>query len=139
MKRNNSRIKAMMVLYHYDLMNEELDIDYINKIINESGKVLCDEEFFRELVQGVISHLDSINHIINLNIKNWTLDRMSVVDRNLIRIGVYEMLYTATPKNIIINEIINITHEYSDLGDKNAARFNNRLLDEIRKSIDGKQ
>ncbi|MCK9537449.1 MAG: transcription antitermination factor NusB [Bacilli bacterium] len=137
MKRNNSRIKAMMVLYHYDLMNEKTDINYFNKIINEDEEVLSDEEFFDELVEGVIEHLEEINRIINLNIKNWTLDRMSVVDRALIRIGVYEMLYTDTPKNIIINEIINLTHEYSDLGDKNAARFNNRLLDEIRKNIDG--
>ncbi|MDD4388997.1 MAG: transcription antitermination factor NusB, partial [Bacilli bacterium] len=107
MKRNNSRIKAMMVLYHYDLMNEKTDINYFNKIINEDEEVLSDEEFFDELVEGVIEHLEEINRIINLNIKNWTLDRMSVVDRALIRIGVYEMLYTDTPKNIIINEIIN--------------------------------
>jgi N utilization substance protein B len=127
----------MMVLYSHEITGELIDFDYLSEIINEEGEVPCDEEFFTELVEGVLAHCDEINRIINLNIKNWPLSRLSTVDRVLIQIGVYEMLYTKTPKSIIINEIINITHEYSDLGDKSAARFNNRLLDEIRKYIDG--
>jgi len=62
---------------------------------------------------------------------------MSVVDRNLIRIGVYEMLYTDTPKPIIINEIVNLTHIYSELDGQTESKFNNKLLDNIRKYIDG--
>ena len=138
MKRTNSRIKAMMVLYNYDLMNEKLDYDYLNKIMQEEEPVEFEDEFFLELVNGVIKHYSEINKILSLNLKNWTFDRMSIVDRNLIRIAIYEMLYTDTPKTIIINEILNLTHEYSELEDGLASKFNNKLLDQIRKSIDGK-
>lgn len=137
MRRNNSRIKAMMVLYNYEITGELIDIEYLNAIIDADGEVPYDDDFFKELVAGVLENRDEINRVINLNIKNWSFSRLSAVDRVLIQIGVYEMLHTLTPKSIIINEIINITHEYSDLGDKTSARFNNRLLDEIRKYIDG--
>lgn len=138
MKRNNSRIKALVVLYNYDLMHELIDYERLNQIINEVEGLEFDEEFFHLLVTGVLNNLNEINRIISLNLKNWTFDRMSIIDRNLIRIAIYEMLYTDTPKNIIINEILNLTHEYSELEDGLASKFNNKLLDQIRKSIDGK-
>jgi len=137
MRRNNSRIKALVYFYHYDLMGEEIDQEYLDDLINEEEEVDIDEEFYEELITGVKKHLKEINKIINLNLSNWTIDRMSVVDRNLIRIGVYEMLYTDTPKPIIINEIVNLTHIYSELDGQTESKFNNKLLDNIRKYIDG--
>jgi len=138
MKRNNSRIKALVVLYNYDLTGQIIDFDYLNKVMNEAGEIELDVEFFKEIVSGVIDNIDDINRIINLNLTTWTIDRMSIIDRNLIRIAVYEMTHTETPKNIIINEILNLTHEYSELDDGHASKFNNKLLDQIRKSLDGK-
>lgn len=138
MKRNNSRIKAMIVLYNYDLLGEKINYDYLNQLFSEEEEISVDEDFFLEIVDGVINHWDEINRIMSRNLRNWTFERMSIVDRNLIRIATYEMLYTNTPKNIIINEILNLTHEYSELDDGLSSKFNNKLLDEIRKSIDGK-
>ncbi|MGD9887344.1 MAG: transcription antitermination factor NusB [Bacilli bacterium] len=138
MKRNNSRIKAMIVLYDYDLLGEKPRYDYIDKIIQEEESVDFDENFFNEIVDGVINNWDNINRIMSRNLKNWTFERMSIVDRNLIRIAIYEMLFTDTPHTIIINEILNLTHEYSELEDGLSSKFNNKLLDEIRKSFDGK-
>ena len=108
----------MMVLYNYEITGELIDIEYLNAIIDADGEVPYDDDFFKELVAGVLENRDEINRVINLNIKNWSFSRLSAVDRVLIQIGVYEMLHTLTPKSIIINEIINITHEYSDLGIK---------------------
>ncbi len=138
MKRNNSRIKAMIVLYNYDITGEKIDYEYLNRVIQEQGKVLFDEDFFRELVDGVMTHLDEINRIMSLNLKNWTFERMSAVDRNLIRIAVYEMLYTETAHSVIINEILNLTHEYSELDDGLSSKFNNKLLDQISKNLNEK-
>ncbi|HPN60854.1 MAG TPA: transcription antitermination factor NusB [Bacilli bacterium] len=138
MKRNNSRIKAMIVLYNYDLLGEKPNYEYLNQIIQEEEEVSLDEDFFNELVDGVINNWDEINRIFSRNLKNWTFERMSIVDRNLIRIAIYEMLYTKTPATIIINEILNLTHEYSELDDGLSSKFNNKILDEIRKSINGK-
>lgn len=138
MRRNNSRIKALVYLYHYDLMGEEIKQDYLADLMQEVEDIEVDEDFYQELINGVINNLRQINKIININIKNWTIDRMSYVDRNLIRIATYEMLYTDTPKPVIINEILNLTHIYSDLDGKTESKFNNKLLDQIRKYIDGK-
>jgi len=138
MKRNNSRIKALVALYHYDLMAEKIDEEYLDDLVNEVADVEVDEEFYEELVNGVINNLREINKIINLNLKKWTIDRMSYIDRNLIRIAIYEMLYTNTPRPIIINEILNLTHTYSEIDGDAESRFNNKLLDEIGKYIDGK-
>ncbi len=138
MKRNNSRIKAMIVLYNYDITGEKIDYEYLNRVIQEEGEVLFDEDFFRELVDGVMTHLDEINRIMSLNLKNWTFERMSAVDRNLIRIAVYEMLYTETAHSVIINEILNLTHEYSELDDGLSSKFNNKLLDQISKNLNEK-
>ena len=49
MKRNNSRIKAMIVLYNYDITGEKIDYGYLNRVIQEEGEVLFDEDFFKEL------------------------------------------------------------------------------------------
>lgn len=139
MKRNNSRIKALVALYHYDIMEEKIDEEYLEDIINEETEVEVDEDFYKELVNGVIDNLKEINKIINLNLHRWTIDRMSYIDRNLIRIATYEMLYTDTPKTIIINEILNLTHIYSETIDETESKFNNKLLDEIGRYIDGKK
>jgi len=138
MKRNNSRIKAMIVLYNYDITGEKIDYEYLNRVIQEEGEVLFDEDFFKELVDGVMTHFDEINRIMSLNLKNWTFERMSAVDRNLIRIAVYEMLYTETAHSVIINEILNLTHEYSELEDGLSSKFNNKLLDQISKNLNEK-
>lgn len=139
MKRNNSRIKALVALYHFDLMEEKIDEEYLEDVINEVAEVEVDEDFYNKLVNGVIDNLREINKIINLNLNKWTIDRMSYIDRNLIRIAIYEMLYTATPRPIIINEILNLTHIYSETTDETESKFNNKLLDEIGKYIDGKK
>ncbi|HHX80536.1 MAG TPA: transcription antitermination factor NusB [Acholeplasmataceae bacterium] len=137
MVRRNSRIRALIFLYNYDLTGERIDENYLDQLFKEAD-ALFDKQFYEELVNGVLDHYQEINRTINLSIRNWTLDRMSVVDRNLIRIGTYEMLYTTTPKPIIIDEILDLTHEYSETTSLEESRFNNRLLEQIGRSIDGK-
>jgi N utilization substance protein B len=88
------------------------------------------------LIKGVIDNWREINKTINLNLRNWTLDRISIVDRTVLRIAVYEMLYTETPKTIIIDEALNLTRIYSET-EGTEVKFNNSLLDQIKRSIDG--
>ena len=133
-KQSNS---SFSFLYNYDLTGDRIDENYLDMLFEEA-EAQFDKQFYEELVNGVLENYQKINRIINLNIRNWTLDRMSVVDRNLIRIGTYEMLYTTTPKPIIIDEILELTHEYSETTSLDESRFNNRLLEQIGRSIDGK-
>ena len=131
--RTTSRIIGMMVLYNYDI-NNELDIEGIKSIINEED-ITYDEEFLIELVDGVLSYLKEIDYHISINLENYTIERLSYVDRSLIRLGVFELLRTTTPTNIIINEIIDISKVYSEPDDYQSSKFNNSLLDKVAKGI----
>lgn len=135
MKRTASRIKAMMKLYTYDLTKELLNDDYLDGFFNEED-VDCDNDFYHQLVFGVLENISKIDRTIAISLKKYTLDRLSYVDRNLIRIAVYEMLFTDTPKNIIINEILDISHEYSEIEGLETSKFNNSLLDAISKRLE---
>ena len=135
MKRTASRIKAMMKLYTYDLTKDLLQDDYLDGFFNEED-VDCDNDFYHQLVFGVLENISKIDRTIAISLKKYTLDRLSYVDRNLIRIAVYEMLFTDTPKNIIINEILDISHEYSEIEGLETSKFNNSLLDAISKRLE---
>ena len=137
MLRRNSRIRALFAPYNYDLLGEKPSEDHLDFLFEEAGADY-DQEFYMELLEGVIEDYQEINRVINRNIKIWTLSRMSAVDRNLVRIGTYELLYTDTPKPIIINEILELTHEYSETDSMTESRFTNRLLEQIARSINGK-
>lgn len=130
MKREISRIKAMIILYSYDLTGEIISYDFLDE-----DDIECDDDFTNELIKGVMENRHEIDKIININLKNYSLDRLSYVDRNIVRIATYEMKYTATPHPIIINNALDITHEYSELDDEKQSKFNNALLDNISKWI----
>ena len=134
MKRNNSRIKAMMLVYNYDITNGNCD-DELPSIISEELEEV-DELFASELFTGVINNIDDIDFIISKNLENYGLDRLNYVDRALIRIGTYEMKYLKTPKNIVINEIVNLSKQYTQIDDYPSSKFNNKLLDNIARYLE---
>lgn len=134
MKRTISRIRAMIYLYNFDILKEE------DKTLNSTLESEADYDinFYNELISGVTINLKEIDKIISINLTNWTIDRLSYIDRNLIRIGVYELQYLKTPKNIVINEIVEISKEYSQIEEYQTSKFNNALLERIAGYIDGK-
>lgn len=132
MKRTFARIVAMMILYNYDI-NKTLDIaPTLDLVALEED---YDQEFALTLVEQIIANIRKIDHTISIYLENYTLNRLSYVDRALIRIGTYELMFTNTPTSIIINEIIDISKEYSQVDDFNSQRFNNSLLDKIAKGL----
>ena len=146
MSRNLSRIKALFELYQYDLLKSDDNIQYFDqefpKLLEEVNEendskyeFSYDEKFSKELYQGVIDNLSDIDRTIAISLTDYTLDRLGYIDRNLIRIGVYEIVYLHEPKNIIINEIINLSKEYTQTESFLSSRFNNRLLDNICKRL----
>lgn len=132
MKRTNARIMAMIVLYNYDI-TKEINIKSLEEMIGCDFEY--DEEFATTLVAGVLDNLQDIDYLISINLENYTIERLSYVDRNLIRIGVYEMLKTETPINIIINEIVEISKIFSEIDDFPSSKFNNSILDKIAKGL----
>ncbi len=128
MKRTITRIIAMLYLFSLEI-NEESKLNDIINMIDE--EVEYDEEFLWTIINGVRENIDELDHIISRYLKKYTIERLNLVDKNLMRIGVYEMKYLKTPTPIIINEIVEISKEYSDLDNYEAAKFNNSLLDSI--------
>ncbi len=90
--------------------------------------------FAEELARGVITHHQTIDPLISQHAENWEIDRMGTVDRNAMRIAVYEMLYRDDiPPVVSINEAVDLAKAFSSI---ESGKFVNGILDRIRKGID---
>lgn len=147
MKRHNSRIFAVMTLYQNDLLNQPRlkDLASDDKIKSfEDFKNINDEEissydvdqtFYQELINLVNNNLETIDNLIKSSLVKWSLNRLSFIDRAILRVAAAEMLYTITPKEIIINEALEITRDYSETDDYLTVKFNNKVLDTIKDQL----
>lgn len=126
MKRE-ARIKAMQILYTCDFQN--IDIQSVIAMEEEP------DQLSNSLAKCCYEHMEEIDKIILSTLQNYTLERLNLVDKAIIRLAVSEMLEGKEPRQVIINEALEITKEFSDLGDHKAVSFNNRLLDNIHKTL----
>ena len=119
--RSELRKKCMTILYQIDIYSTN-GIKYdIDEIINEVSKV--ENEFIKEIVYGVITYKNDIDTIANKYLENWNIDRLGNTDKAILRMGIFELLYTETPDIVAINEAIELAKIYSD--------------DAVRKMING--
>ena len=123
--KREERIIALEILYSYDMNNEYVFLyptddytDYVNEIVNY-----------------VVANLESVDALISKSLVNYRINRLSYVDRAIIRIATAEMLLKL-PVTIAINEALEIVKVYSDQGDGAAVRFINKVLDNISKNIE---
>lgn len=139
MKRSISRIKTLVKLYQYDLLKDDSYEDNFDDLLDELLGTLknheCDEEFADALYNGVLTNIATIDRVISINLDNYLLERLSFIDRNILRIGTYELMYTDTPKQIVINEMINLSKAYSETDSDLSSKFNNSVLDKIAKFL----
>jgi N utilization substance protein B len=91
--------------------------------------------FVDDALEGIVSHLKEIDALIEGNLQSWKLRRLGYVDRAILRFATYELWLMDTPVEIVINEALNITRKYTDEGDDKAVHFNNKVLDNIAKSL----
>ncbi|MEK7452679.1 MAG: transcription antitermination factor NusB, partial [Patescibacteria group bacterium] len=90
--RHLSRSIAMQSLYEWDFCDKSRDLgDILERNIEEFAPGISDVEFIHELVDGVVKNLDEINSVIEKYAPEWPLDQITVVDRNVLRIGVHEL------------------------------------------------
>lgn len=141
MKRHNARILATMTLYNIDLNNYDIQdgATYYNDIktleMEYEYQVDIDYNFGEKLVLGVLKNISELDEIISATLVKYTIDRLSYVDRALIRLATYEMKYSKEPLEVIIDEALLITREYSNLENDQQVKFNNKLLDNIAKKV----
>ncbi len=127
--RRRAREFALQMLYQYDIRQ---DSEHLIEGFWESKDVPDDiKEFANRIVEGVIKNLSTIDGKIDQSAKNWSIDRMAVVDRNILRMAAYELLFiTDIPVKVTINEAIEIAKKY---GEEDSSSFVNGILDRILK------
>lgn len=130
MSRRVARETALQVLYQIDMTGETNDIQKVIDIWAAEFSISAKSmEFTRQLVEGTLQKRSDIDEKIALTAHEWALDRMNTVDRNLMRLAVYEMLYCPeTPQRVTLNEAIEIAKRF---GGEDSARFINGILDKL--------
>lgn len=126
LNRSELRVKIMTILYQISIY-EKNKIDYkLDEIFKEVLEI--DNEFVKETVYGVITYKDEIDKIANENMNDWTIDRLGYTDQAILRMGIFELLYTQTPDIVAINEAVELAKQYSDEKIKNMI---NGVMDNI--------
>lgn len=108
--------------------------EYMDNIPLEERKII-NTEFLKELVEGVLNNINDIDNNISKYLENWTIDRLGLTDQAIIRISVYELLYTNTPNLVCINEAIELSKKYSD---EKVSKMINGVLDKIYHEVEDK-
>ena len=126
--RSELREKIMTILYQINVYSAN-KIDYnVDDIIKEVTPI--DNEFVKDVVYGVITKKEELDVIANKYLNKWTIDRLGNTDQSIIRMAIYELLYTNTPGIVVINEAVELAKSFSDDDVKNMI---NGILDKIYK------
>jgi N utilization substance protein B len=126
-RRSRAREVVLQVLYQDDL-NPAADPRVVDEFLRArlKGEDLVD--FARSLWQGVRRNRDELDVLLKGAAANWSLERMAVTDRNLLRIATFEMLYTDTPGRVAIDEAVELAKRY---GAEHSSQFVNGVLDKL--------
>ena len=126
--RREARERALTLAYELDQRNisaEEL----------LTGLPLPADPYAQRLVRGIDAHLAELDELLNEHAKNWSIDRMPVIDRTLLRLATYELVYdTELAAGVVINEAVELAKQYST---KDSGRFINGLLSRIAQVVRG--
>ena len=126
MKRREAREKAIQTLFQLD--NIELSVEDAISYIIADEKI---DAFYEQLVKGTMSHLSEIDTALESNLENWSLGRLPKIERTVLRIAVYELLYNEeTPQSVVLNEAIELCKLF---GDEKSGRFVNGVLSKFAK------
>ena len=135
-KRRKARESTLQILFQLEFNDSELE-NIFESFWQEKKASKEIKEYSRWLVEGIVSHRERIDRLIQSVSENWRIDRMALVDRNVLRIAVFELLCEERlAPAIVIDEAIEIAKKYSS---EEAATFVNGILDAARKKIEKMQ
>lgn len=128
LNRSELRKKIMTILYQMNVYDKN-KINYnVEEVIKEVLEI--DNEFVKDIVYGVITYKSELDSLANKYMNNWTIDRLGNTDIAILRMGIYELLYTNTPHIVSINEAVELAKNYSD---DDVVKMINAVLDKIYK------
>lgn len=138
--RHLARSLVLQTLFEWDFYKSfgyEKDIKEIfNRNLSTIGSGLLDTEYPKRLLEGIISHLEEINQLICEGAPQWPLNKINIIDRNVLRIGIYELLFAnkkEVPPKVAINEAVELAKVF---GGESSKRFINGVLGTIFKELE---
>lgn len=131
--RETSRAQALQILYELDLNSElapEKAVGLYEQCFAKTGAEV--DPFCRELVAGVVENLEEMDHALRGIAENWRPERMSAIDRNIMRLGVFELLYCDDiPATVTLDQMIELAKQF---GSEKSGAFVNGVLDKVRQA-----
>ena len=137
--RRMGREWALQFLYQFDLRQSEFEEQELELFWNQledspampkGRKRENAQSFANELIRGIVPIIEELDSIISKYSSNWPISRMPVVDRQLLRIGTFEICKQGTAAEVVINEAVEIAKAF---GDKDSTKFINAILDQVHK------
>src|SRR3972149_8404223 len=116
--RHHSRVIVVQVLYEIDFskISQEKNREVLERHFSASEKTTYEPEFVTKLIDGVFEHKTQIDEIIVKAAPDWPLEKINVLDRNILRVGIYELIWgnrKEVPPRVAINEAIELAKEFS--------------------------
>lgn len=126
--KNRSLLREIIIKILYQVyLYQKNDIDYnLNDVINEN--IESENDFVLSCVNGILGNEENISTLANKYLKDWSIDRLSLVDKAILSLGIYELMYTDTPSIVSINEAVELSKKYSD---DSVIKMINACLDKI--------
>ncbi|HYN84582.1 MAG TPA: transcription antitermination factor NusB [Pyrinomonadaceae bacterium] len=134
--RRKARECALQMLFAADVAGVGRADELVRAYWDELGDPEMDDgarEFATRLATGALAHTEELDERIRSRAEHWRIPRMAVVDRNVLRLAVYEFLYEPTPRTVAINEALEIARRFSTY---EATQFINGILDAIKRDLD---
>lgn len=129
--RSRSRQRALQIMFLWDARRQPLD-----DVFNAYYDALLSEEhpardsYAADLVRGTVEHIEDIDERIAKHAEHWRMERMPAVDRNILRLAVYEMMFGGTPPAVTIDEALELARKFSN---EESVQFVNGVLDAIHR------
>ena len=136
--RRRSREHALQILYQWDMrkqpVDEAIDAFYGSLYSEESAVRPQRDEFLEGLVRGTVETSGEIDSLISSHAEHWRIERMPAVDRNILRLAIYEMRNTGTPAAVVIDEALELARRFSN---EESVHFVNGVLDAVHREAAG--
>lgn len=135
--RHLSRSVVLQTLYEWDFWKQSKDIKVIlQRNLKSFGEGLSNKEYPQQLLDGILNHFDKLNELIISGAPEWPLNQINIIDRNILRIGIFELLFgdsKEVPPKVAINECVELAKTF---GGDSSRRFVNGVLGTVYREIE---
>jgi N utilization substance protein B len=130
--RTKTRARALQILYAWEMHGAPRVVDVASGLVRITGRVPPVLEEAERLAQGVIDQARDLDEHASEATDNWRVERLGAIERNILRIGVYELTTEAAPPKVVINEAVQLAHWFGGL---KSPGFVNGVLDRVARSL----